>query len=106
MKKTLFLTIILFIFSLSAQEKKEKLKDQEVDASCGLCQFGTKDKDCILTIRYQNKVYTVVGSHIDDHGDAHASNGFCNTIRKAKVSGTLHQGKFLAKKFNLTQIIR
>ncbi|WP_444671294.1 DUF6370 family protein [Flavobacterium columnare] len=100
MKKTLLLAIF-FTFNLSAQEKKKELKDQKVEASCGLCQLETKDNDCTLSIRYQNKVYPVIGTNIDDHGDAHSYNGFCNTIRKARVSGTLHKGKFLAKKFIL-----
>ncbi|QYS88292.1 DUF6370 family protein [Flavobacterium davisii] len=101
MKKIQLLLITLLTFNLSAQEKKRDIKDVEVETSCGLCQFGTKDKNCTLSIRYQNKVYNVIGTTIDDHGDAHANDGFCNTIRKAKVSGTLKEGIFLVQKFNL-----
>ncbi|MFK7031312.1 DUF6370 family protein [Flavobacterium oreochromis] len=104
MKKIRILFTILFTFNLSAQEKKKELKNQDVEASCGLCQLGTKDKDCSLTIRYNNNVYKVIGTSIDDHGDAHATNGFCNSIKKAKVSGTLKEGKFLVKKFRLVNL--
>lgn len=102
MKKILFALLTLTSLNLSAQEQKKKqLKDQEVEASCGMCQFNAKDKDCALSIRFESNIYSVVGTDIDKHGDAHAKDGFCNAIRKAKVSGTLKNGKLLVKKFEL-----
>ena len=102
MKKILFLLAILLSVNVTAQEKKKKqLKDQEVEASCGQCQFSLKEKGCDLAIRHEGKAYYAVGTTIDDHGDAHAKDGFCNTIRKAKVSGTIKNGKFLVKSFTL-----
>lgn len=101
MKKILFLLALLVSLNTVAQEKKKKLKNQEVEASCGMCQFSSKDKDCKLSIRHEGNVYSVVGTDIDKHGDAHAKDGFCNAIRKAKVSGTLKNGKLLVKKFEL-----
>ena len=104
MKKLFFVLLTLISLNLSAQDnKKKQLKDQEVEASCGMCQFGAKDKDCALAIRYEGAVYSVVGTDIDKHGDAHAKDGFCNAIRKAKVSGTLKKGKLLVKKFELQE---
>jgi hypothetical protein len=101
MKKLLPIFILLLSFSLSAQEKKKQIKNQEVEASCGQCQFGLQDRGCDLAIRYQGKSYYAIGTTIDDHGDAHAKDGFCNAIRKAKVSGTIKNGKFLVKSFAL-----
>ena len=43
----------------------------------------------------------VDGSGIEDHGDSHSSDGFCNATRKAKVSGTFEGDKFLATSFTL-----
>lgn len=101
MKKILYLIALLISLNLVAQEKKKQIKNQIVEASCGQCQFGLKDKGCDLAIRIDNKAYYLVGTTIDDHGDAHAKDGFCNAIRKAKVSGTLKNGKFLVKNFTL-----
>lgn len=101
MKKILFILLTLVSLNLAAQEKKKQIKNQVVEASCGQCQFGLKDKGCDLAIRLENKAYYLVGTTIDDHGDAHAKDGFCNAIRKAKVSGTLKNDKFLVKQFTL-----
>lgn len=47
------------------------------------------------------KAYFVDGTGIDDHGDAHANDGFCNKIRKAKVQGEVVEGRFKARYFAL-----
>ena len=52
---------------------------------------------CDLAIRIDGKSYYVDGSSIDDHGDAHADDGLCNQIRKAKVTGEIKDGRFLAE---------
>ena len=39
--------------------------------------------------------------HHDDHGDAHASDGFCNVVRKAHVEGAIDDGRFYLDKFRL-----
>jgi Family of unknown function (DUF6370) len=106
MRKIIILFTILLSFNFIAQDskkepKKVQLKDEVVEASCGQCQFGLKEKGCDLAIRYDSKAYYALGTTIDDHGDAHAKDGFCNAIRKAKVSGTVKNGKFLVKKFEL-----
>ena len=41
------------------------------------------------------------GTTIDEHGDAHADDGFCNAIRKAEVQGTLVKGRFNVTYFKL-----
>jgi len=37
----------------------------------------------------------VDGTDLDDHGDAHDSEGFCNAIKKAKVQGSVVKDRFL-----------
>lgn len=81
--------------------KKEKIKTQIVEASCGECNFGLKGKSCDLAVRINNKAYFVDGTKIDDHGDAHAKDGFCEKIRKAEVSGSIVNGRFKASAFKL-----
>lgn len=100
--KNLF-SIILLLTALisSAQEKKELSKSQIVEVSCGECQFGMKGKSCDLAVRIDGKAYFVDGTHIDDHGDSHAKDGFCETIRKAKVTGEIVNDRFKVTSFTL-----
>ena len=70
-------------------------------ASCGMCNFGMRNKDCSLAIQISDKAYNVKGTDIDDHGDSHAKDGFCNAIRVAKVSGKVKKNMFLADSFEL-----
>ena len=72
-----------------------------VDAACGQCMFELKDKDCNLAVRMNGQTYFVDGTDIDSHGDAHASDGFCNKIRKAKVQGEIVNNRFKATYFLL-----
>lgn len=39
--------------------------------------------------------------HIEDHGDAHDAEGFCNAIKKAKVQGTIVKDRFEVTYFEL-----
>ncbi|PZX93609.1 hypothetical protein DOS84_09345 [Flavobacterium aquariorum] len=100
--KNSFATILLFIALISsAQEKKELLKSQIAEVSCGECQFGLKGKGCDLAIRIDGKSYFADGTKIDDHGDAHAKDGFCEAIRKAKVTGKIENNRFKVTSFTL-----
>lgn len=100
--KKVFLTLILFIcISANAQDKP---KIQIVEASCGQCQFGMEGKSCDLAVRIDGKSYFVEGTNIDSHGDAHANDGFCASIRKAEVTGTLKDNKFVVTYFKLLPI--
>ncbi len=67
------------------------------EVSCGQCQLEMKGDGCDLAVRIDGKSYYVDGSSIDDHGDAHGDGGLCNCIRKAKVSGEIVDGRFVAK---------
>ena len=72
-----------------------------VDAACGQCQFGLGGSDCDLAVRIDGASYFVDGTGIDDHGDAHSSDGLCNAVRPARVSGQIREGRFLATHFEL-----
>ena len=109
--KQFFLCLLftLFASALFAQQKATKAepdpnkKVHEVEASCGQCKLGLKAKGCSLAIRMDGKAYFVDGSDIDSHGDAHADDGFCNKIRKAKVQGEMVNNRFKATYFQLLQ---
>jgi hypothetical protein len=101
--KNVFSLVILFIcFSVSAQEKP---KTQIVEASCGQCQFGMTDKKgCDLAIRIDGKSYFVDGTKLDDHGDAHAEDGFCSAVRKAEIVGEIKDNLFVVTYFKLLPV--
>ena len=76
--------------------------NQVVDAACGQCQFGITGKaGCDLAVRIDGKSYYVDGTSIHDHGDAHADDGFCETIRQAEVKGEIIDGRLKAESFTL-----
>ena len=72
-----------------------------VDAACGQCKLDLQGNSCDLAIRINGKSYFVDGTDIDSHGDAHAKDGFCNSIRKAKVQGEIIKNRFKATYFQL-----
>ena len=97
--KYLFLFIAILGFQLGFSQEKKK---QIVEVACGQCQFKMKQKKgCDLAVRIDGKSYFVEGTKIDDHGDAHANDGFCNVIRKAEVIGEVKDGKFMVSYFKL-----
>jgi hypothetical protein len=74
---------------------------QIVEVSCGQCQFKMQGKGCDLAVRVNNKSYYVDGTKIDEHGDAHAKDGFCEAIRKAEVKGAVVGDRFKVTYFKL-----
>ena len=101
MKKILTLLLLISSISIWAQDKKDNSKIQIVEASCGQCQFGMEGKSCDLAVRIDGKSYFVEGTNIDAHGDAHAKDGFCASIRKAAVIGAIKDNKFVVTYFKL-----
>lgn len=108
--KAFFISLFFSFSMLSAfaQNKESKTtepdpgkKVYEVEASCGQCKLGLKAKGCNLAIRLDGQAYFVDGTDIDSHGDAHADDGFCNKIRKAKVQGEVVNSHFKATYFLL-----
>jgi Family of unknown function (DUF6370) len=109
MKKIIFSVLVFFSFltSYSQEASQKKLvfdkskKVYEFETACGTCMFKMQGKTCKLAVKFNNKDYYVEGTGIDDHGDAHDKDGFCNAIRKAKVQGELVGDKFLVTYFEL-----
>ncbi len=105
--KSFFAVLFVFVVStVSGQVIASKTvspdpdkKVQVVEVSCGKCKLGLPGKTCDMAVRIDDKAYYVDGASIDDFGDAHAHNGFCNAIRKAEV-----QGEVVEKRFKLTYI--
>lgn len=105
--KSYILLVMLFISSLSFGQNAPKRtidpskKILTVEASCGQCQFKMAGKGCTLAVRINGKSYFVEKADIDEFGDAHDKEGFCNAIRKAKVQGEIVGDKFVASYFKL-----
>ncbi len=72
-----------------------------VEAACGECKFGLKGDDCDLAIRVDGHSYFVDGVNPDSLGDAHAKDGICESIRKARVTGEVKDSRFVATGFVL-----
>ena len=83
----------------SLESKSDSLYQGEV--SCGTCMFKMKGNGCQLAVKINEKFYFVEGAGIDDYGDAHAENGFCNAIRKAKIKGEVVNNNFRVKEILL-----
>ena len=106
-------TVIIFIAggtvsmgSTDANDDQYSMRiDLIVDTACGMCQFGMDDeKGCVLAVEINSEYYYVEGTDIDDHGDAHAKDGFCNLIRKARVKGVIKGEKFFLENFKLFEL--
>ena len=100
----IFLLISISASIASAQTPKVSSKSgkvQIVEAACGQCQFKMEGKSCDLAVRINGKSYFVDGAKLDDHGDAHSQQGMCNAIRKARVTGEVKDGRFVASAFEL-----
>ena len=85
----------------SPETAAQQYREVIVDAACGQCQFGLPGSDCDLAVRIDGASYFVDGTGIDDHGDAHSSDGLCNAVRPARVSGQVQEGRFVATHFEL-----
>ena len=107
-------TLILFISSVKVIMGSTGANDNYqysmridliVDTACGMCQFGMEDeKGCVLAVEINSEFYYVEGTNIDDHGDAHAKDGFCNSIRKARVKGVIKGERFFLENFKLFEL--
>ena len=72
--------------------------------SCGMCNFMNGDNDCALAIKIGSKVLKVRGVGIDDHGDSHDSDGYCNVIKKTYVEGIVRNNTFIPTKMDVKKI--
>jgi hypothetical protein len=101
MKKILFLSILIIAFSCG---NKKEIK-QVAEVSCGQCKFELESENgCSLAVRVNNKAYFVDGFSIDDFGDAHDEHtGFCEVVRKGKISGEIVEERFVASSIELVE---
>ena len=72
--------------------------------SCGMCNFMNGDNDCALTIKVGQSVLSLKDVGIDDHGDSHAKDGYCNVIKKVYVEGRVRGKTFKANKMEFPSI--
>jgi monofunctional biosynthetic peptidoglycan transglycosylase len=89
---------------ISANEKPREpgIDTGSAKVGCATCIFQMKGVEgCKLAIEIDGRHYIVQGSDIDDHGDAHASDGLCNTIRHANAKGRIAGDRFVAEEFRL-----
>lgn len=101
MKNIIAIALLFFALGANAQDKKIE-KPQVVEASCGQCNFGLKNKKgCDLAVKIDGKPYFVDGVKMDDQGDAHAADGLCSKVRSAEVTGEVKDGRFAASSFKL-----
>ncbi len=104
MKAIISILFILFAFTTSAQTKGTLDSTQKVytaKTACGKCKFGMTGHTCELAVKIDGKTYYVDNASIDDFGDAHANDGFCNAVRQARVQGEIVDGRFKARYFEL-----
>jgi hypothetical protein len=108
MRYLLGLCFVFLSFVAFAQEGKPQVLVADstkpflqVDAGCGQCRFGLQKSGCDLAVKIDGKAYFVDGTGINDHGDAHAADGFCESTRKAVVQGKIVDNRFLVSYFKL-----
>jgi len=102
MLKILSISIAVFVISSCATMKQtDTAIEGTYDVSCGICNMAMTGDECALAIRIDGKEYYVEGSAIDEHGDAHADDGLCTVVRKAKVKGVIKKGVFVAESIEL-----
>ena len=110
MKLIVLVIALLTVNMVSAQQKSPVSKPdpakkiQVVEASCGECQFKMEGKGCHLAVRVDGKSWFVDGTSIDEHGDAHGENGFCEAVRKAEVQGEIVKDRFVVTYFKLLPV--
>lgn len=109
MKQILAILLSGFFFSVAGAQSKISIPDStkkilSAEASCGECQFKMEGKGCHLAVRMNGKTYFVDGTSIDDHGDAHGHDGFCESVRKAEVQGEVVNNRFRATYFKLLPV--
>lgn len=114
MTRTLVLVTVMLSFALMGcrtagrdvsvgDSARHTHSERTAKAGCATCIFGMKDvTGCKLAVEIDGTPYLVVGSDINDHGDAHAADGMCNAAREAVVTGKIEGDRFVADAFELS----
>ena len=55
-------------------------------------------------VKIGSKTLNVRGVKIDDHGDSHAKDGYCNVIKKVYVEGIVRGNSFIPAKMDIEKI--
>lgn len=103
----LIIGILFYCQTIFAQQKNplnivdSTKKVTVAEVSCGECQFKMIGKSCDLAVRINGKSYFVDGTTIDEHGDAHAKNGFCESVKKAEIQGEIKGDRYKATYFKI-----
>ncbi|MBA4150868.1 MAG: hypothetical protein H0X66_22380 [Verrucomicrobia bacterium] len=78
-----------------------------VDAGCGQCLLGLKEKKgCDLAVRMKGQSYFVDGFKMRQFGDPDEDGGMCNVLRKTKVTGEIVNNRFQATTFDLVPLAK
>ncbi len=73
-----------------------------LEAGCATCIYHMQDvQGCELAVQVDGRAYLVKGVDMDDLGDAHASDGLCNTARQVKAKGKLDGDYYAAEGITL-----
>jgi len=102
MKKFALILSLLFLI-IACKKNHMSYHNVQADASCGQCMFGMEGSGCDLAVKIGENNYYVEGTTIDDHGDAHADNGFCKAIKKVTISGEAANGKIKTSSFEINE---
>ena len=105
MKKLLTLLIFIPLVSFGQKTLKEKpeINLVKAEAACGICMLNMQGEECELAVKIKDSKYYVIGTGIDDHGNAHSKKGFCNAIRKAEIHGKVINNKYHITYFELVK---
>ena len=102
MKKHVLLMFPLFTLGQQIELlPNPDIKIIKAEASCGICIFDMEGKSCELAVRFKGESFYIEGAGIDDFGDAHAEEGFCNATRSADIQGEVIDKRFVLTYFKL-----
>lgn len=97
MKNLLFACLFLFSANFFAQTK---IENKVVQTGCGMCMFKVNSaKSCGVYAKIDNQFYEVIGLDKKVVGTGHEADGYCEVVKKARVSGEIKRGKFYATSF-------
>tara|TARA_Y100001970_G_C13655650_1_gene565753 strand:+ start:216 stop:572 length:357 start_codon:yes stop_codon:yes gene_type:complete len=91
--------VVTKVNSLITSVPKNGQVEGLIITSCGICNLEVKTGGCSLFVKIGNSVYPVKGTNIRDHGDEHASEGFCSATRIARTKGLIKKDVFYAESF-------